>query len=314
MADYPIFPSISRAPSFESTRKLEDGTLKDPMESGYVATRPRFTRLRRTFGVSYKFLSAEDVRALDRFETLTVQGGAGAFYLPNLIRNGSFEVIGPDGELVGWQVLAGAGNPYSVSQTTNAYDGSNAIKFSLNAITLTAGEDIQTLTSVECAPVSVSAGDSYLAQAYVNMTNAPPANVALPLYILATVTYSDGTRVNRAYAQQYNSTSGWVNISATIPIVASQSGATKATLQIAIGAVADNSAGSTTVNLAAGSAVYLVDSVGLALVASAHPNGRMPGLSPLIYPVRFTKGVQMRDAGIADGQKTYHATFEVTEL
>lgn len=56
-----------------------DPTLRDPYENGMEASRARFTRLRRTFTVSYKYLTFDDKALLDAFYQSTVTFGAGIF-------------------------------------------------------------------------------------------------------------------------------------------------------------------------------------------------------------------------------------------
>src|SRR5581483_10620234 len=67
MGTIAIFPSLSRAASMDSSEQAADDTIRDSMDSGYVATRPRFTRERRTWNVNHRNLIAEDVRVLRNF-------------------------------------------------------------------------------------------------------------------------------------------------------------------------------------------------------------------------------------------------------
>jgi len=315
---YPIFPSLSRAPSFQSTRKIEDGTLKDPMESGYVATRPRFTRLRRTFGVSYKFLSAEDVRALDVFESQTVQGGAGAFYLPNLLPNGSFELLDQStGQLQGWSVDPagiGAGALFSCLPSTQAHDGSTAIQFNSVAGSI-AAHGSSLVTRLLCSqPLNVTAGDVYQIEGWLDGVTTLAAGLTATFYFGVTVVYEDGTvSLNGREYTNAPTPSGYLAISDTFTVQPSAGGATQATIEASLNVQITSSNGSST-DVGAGQAVFTVDSVGMALIGSAQPNGRMPGLNPLLNAVRFTEGLQISDAGIANGQKTYNVSFEVTEV
>lgn len=46
---------------------VEDNTLRDQMENGATFTRPRFSRMRRTWAVNYKLLKASDRAALRAF-------------------------------------------------------------------------------------------------------------------------------------------------------------------------------------------------------------------------------------------------------
>jgi hypothetical protein len=108
---YPSFPDLSRAPSFDTSRKLEDGVLRSQKESGYVTTRPRFTRQRRIFSISWKNLSADDVAALDQFESSTLAGGAYAFTIANLYADPGDNiapVVQPFGQMPGGSIVSSA--------------------------------------------------------------------------------------------------------------------------------------------------------------------------------------------------------------
>jgi hypothetical protein len=74
----------------DTSKKTEDDTIRDQMEAGYVATRPRFTRARRTWDFNVRNLVAEDIRALDRFFMETAARGGNSFLYPNLLPNSSF--------------------------------------------------------------------------------------------------------------------------------------------------------------------------------------------------------------------------------
>ena len=76
----------------DSSRSLEDDTIRDQNESGAVATRPRFTRARRTWKINTRNLTAEDARVLDYFSEITAARGGNAFLYPNLLLNWSFEI------------------------------------------------------------------------------------------------------------------------------------------------------------------------------------------------------------------------------
>lgn len=75
------FPVLTRPPSFpiDPDGTLEDGVLRTPAESGYVETRPRFTRARRSWGLNYPSLPDADVTALRTWEQVTLRNGADAF-------------------------------------------------------------------------------------------------------------------------------------------------------------------------------------------------------------------------------------------
>ena len=61
------FPTLSRAPLMNEEETLEDSTIRDPMESGAVFARPRFSRMRRTFAVNYELLTETDRDTLRTF-------------------------------------------------------------------------------------------------------------------------------------------------------------------------------------------------------------------------------------------------------
>ena len=105
MATFPlVFPSLSRQPSMDSSKSTEDDTIRDPMESGDVATRPRGTRARDTWKVNVRNITAEDKRALDYFQRVTAARGSNSFLFPNLLPNGSFEFPAPSAAMLafGW--------------------------------------------------------------------------------------------------------------------------------------------------------------------------------------------------------------------
>ncbi len=73
-----VFPSLSVGPSFPVEEQIEDATLRSPTEGGYVITRARFTRLRRSWTLKYRHMSQADRDALVQF-VREVGGGADAF-------------------------------------------------------------------------------------------------------------------------------------------------------------------------------------------------------------------------------------------
>lgn len=76
-----VFPTLSRAPSFplDPDGEIDDVILRSPAEAGYEQTRPRTTRVRRTFGLNYKVLGDADVALLRTFEITTLRNGADSF-------------------------------------------------------------------------------------------------------------------------------------------------------------------------------------------------------------------------------------------
>lgn len=303
MPPYAILPSLTRAPVFKGKRTAEDGTIADPAESGYVATRPRFTRLRRTFGVTYENLVAEDVRALDKFEVETVHGKAGAFWLPNLFPNASFENPGRNGAGVeGWR--PNPSDAWTVSTSDDSSDGIVATRFA-TAAGVTASSTAKT-ANVSCLHVlKVIAGDSYQVNAMVKLSNTYGAGTVAVTAQIA-LAYSDGSTETLAVALLSTPSADYVFCSGSFTISASGGGAIAAAARVSF-AVSLTGSGS-------GSAEVLLDDVGVALIATSRLHGRMPGSAPLARPVRFSKPPEIRDMKPAGGCKRYSADFEVTEL
>jgi hypothetical protein len=81
MAD---FPTLSRAPLMNEEETLEDSTISDKMENGAVFTRPRFSRMRRTWKVNYKALTIAD-RDLLRTHAQTVGGFSNFNFVDNRV-------------------------------------------------------------------------------------------------------------------------------------------------------------------------------------------------------------------------------------
>lgn len=73
-----VFPTLSINPSRPLDEVREDNVIRSNVEGGYEQTRPRFTRLRRTWTLKYEFLTQTDKDTLDTFLT-TVKGGSDAF-------------------------------------------------------------------------------------------------------------------------------------------------------------------------------------------------------------------------------------------
>lgn len=280
-----------------------------------MATRPRFTRLRRKHAVTYKNLTAEDVRVLDKFETQTVKGKAGGFYLPNLIANGSFEVPADAGagEIVqGWKITPGAPDPFAITRSSTSDDGAAAMQFSARAHTITGSVTIASLL-ICTKPFEVGVGDVLGLAARVSAANTIASPLSASIIARLRVTYADATlhAVDQTLAAA--TTSGYADASAAYTVPSASSGAPVvwATLTL-IGQIANSDTASHAVTAA--SAVYLIDSLGLAVTTAAQPYGRIPGSAPLGMPVRFTKTPDIHDAGWAGGCKRYSAMFEVTEI
>lgn len=90
----PAFPTLSKPPSYplDPDGDIDDGILRSPKEAGYDQTRPRFTRTRRTWGVTYKGLPDADVVTLRAFEITTLRNGADLFTWAHPLEGNSYTV------------------------------------------------------------------------------------------------------------------------------------------------------------------------------------------------------------------------------
>lgn len=90
----PTYPALSRKPSYPLTPngEIEDVILTSPKEAGYEQTRPRTTRVRRSFGVNYVDLPNVDVALLRTFESTTLRNGADAFTWTHPLTGTSYTV------------------------------------------------------------------------------------------------------------------------------------------------------------------------------------------------------------------------------
>lgn len=312
-----IFPSLSRAPSFASTQKVEDGTLKDPMESGYVATRPRFTRLRRTWGIAYRHLVAEDLRALEMFTLKTVQGGAGSFYLPNLVYNGFFG-FGPalPGEVAaGWVWANSTASPtFTPVAFFNASNNSPSLVLTSLAETIAAsGSTVATvINSSETGPANVGDVLTCAAGFFATLT-AVPTGVQAQAVLSLVVTYQDGSNQVVA-ASPFAVSAGYQVSPATFTVPASGAfNIPVASISLRMAFYMGNTA-IASVTAAAGACVLSLGTVGLALTTAAQPFGRMPGSLPSGSLVRFSKLPEVRDGQWWGGQDRFDVSFEVTEV
>lgn len=80
----PNFPTLSRNPSFPLEEIVEENTIRSNFEAGYELTRPRFTRMRKTFSVKYELLTNTDKQLIDNFY-VQMKGGSGSFTWTNPI-------------------------------------------------------------------------------------------------------------------------------------------------------------------------------------------------------------------------------------
>jgi phage-related protein len=87
------FPTLTRGPIYPLSPDgdLEDAALRSDFTAGYEQTRPKFTRARRSFGLSYRLEDA-DVATLRAFELTTLVNGSDAFVWTHPLRATSHTV------------------------------------------------------------------------------------------------------------------------------------------------------------------------------------------------------------------------------
>lgn len=306
-----------------------------------MATRPRFSRGRRTWNLNVRNLIAEDVRALDVFQQVTVQRGSLAFLYPNLLPNGSFEIpalaapphtfLTPGGEIpiagssIGEQVFEGwtlsDATGFQVQGVANAVDGTMAAQIaSIAAFSLPiGGYAIGEITSHRKISVKPNEVYVFVAQIDLAVAGSLPGGVALGAGASATLTFADGTS-QQSLIITATPGSGFLPLTGTITIPAtSVAGSLPQSLSISLYLDFRNNSAATTTFAALGSPLSLsatLDSVGLALQSAPQIYGRMVGSTPLPFPVRFApnKLPQFSDLGFGDGVKVYGSTFALEEV
>lgn len=87
------FPTLSVNPTYPLSPDgdQEDGVIRSPFESGYSQTRPRFTRSRARFGLTYN-MPASDKTTLKAFEKTTLRNGADSFLWTHPIEGVTYTV------------------------------------------------------------------------------------------------------------------------------------------------------------------------------------------------------------------------------
>ena len=105
------FPTLSRKPSsLDPDGTLEDVVLRSPFDAGYEQTRPKTTRARRNWGVTYDELPDADVATLRTYEQATLVNGSAAFDWTHPKSGTTFTV-----RLVGMIKYSSAAGKYGVS-------------------------------------------------------------------------------------------------------------------------------------------------------------------------------------------------------
>lgn len=74
------FPSTIGAPDYPLTETPENAVIRSTMEDGTEKTRPRFTRNRMTFELSWQNMPQDEKEELEAFFRTTIKNGAMAFY------------------------------------------------------------------------------------------------------------------------------------------------------------------------------------------------------------------------------------------
>ena len=293
----------------DSSKNIEDDTIRDQMESGYVATRPRFTRVRRTWKINVRNLVAEDVRTLDQFSMVTAARGANSFLYPNLLPNGSFEFaaqIAADVAL-GWNISGATPQEAIGIGTVTVEDGTHALNFTTVAAQSIPANSTVTGAVTADQRISCTPGEVYLFTASANGVQGTLAAGVLQPGVRIAFFDANGNTLSTLTGPVATVGSGWQPYSYqfTIPANAITFGVSLAVALVNSGATAvtlDNSAS------------VAWDSAGCALLTPLAPYGRMAGSQPLGCLLRFSKLPETSDIGMGQGVKRYGASFELTEV
>ncbi len=295
------------------------------MDSGYVATRPRFTRARHTWKANVRNLTIEDVRALRTFRDITVLRGSLPFYYPNLIPNWSFEFPAVNGNEVvqGWVPILMNGISIAVS-SASAADGSNSIQFATQAKSLAAGAILGSKLAAAVKRIPVP-GEVY---AGVFQWKAVVSGGLLSDSFLCSSTLllilemSDGSQVevdasaNNSFTNASLPPSTFTFVSQTFTIPTPTAGLSIVGAQLLVYVGLQNT-GTGSISIAANNIVVNFDAVGLALSSTPNPIAQMIGSNPIVAPdgLRFPSGglPQFSDMGWA-GQTRYGVTFQLEEV
>ncbi len=86
------FPTLSVKPSFDLVETTDYKTLKSPAEDGYIITRPLWTKPRKSWRVTYKFLNPTDYTTLRTFFEQSAKGASVSFNWTNPVDNTTYVV------------------------------------------------------------------------------------------------------------------------------------------------------------------------------------------------------------------------------
>lgn len=312
MAYYPlIFPSLSRQPSMDTSKKIEDDTIRDPMEQGYQATRPRGTRARRTWPFNVRNLVAEDIRSLDEFfmSPAYAARGGNSFLYPNLLPNWSFEfpALSSDDLVFGWNIATAAAQTSLSVSTVNVEDGTQAVSFATVAAQTVASHTTVTAQLSVDWPVPCTPGEVYLFAGQVNAAQGTLAGGVLGAQVSVSFLDANGNPLSTLTGTAATIGGGWLpyGYQFTVPAAA-------ASFSISLVVTLTNSTGSP-ITLD-GSASVAWDTVGCALLTPLTPYGRMVGSQSLGCLVRFSSPPETADIGWGNGVKVYGAKIELQEV
>jgi hypothetical protein len=310
MATFPlIFPSLSRQPSMDSSKTTEDDTIKDQAESGYVSTRPRFTRARRTWKVNTRNLVLEDIRALDGFFMVTTARGGNSFLYPNVLPNWSFEfpALTAADLVLGWAISSAPAQESIGIGTTTVADGTQAISFGTVA-TKTIAANTTVSGALNCDQgVSCTPGEVYVFTAALDAIQGTLAAGVLGACVCVYFFAANGNPLSTVNGTAATIGVGWQTYGYQFTVPASA-----ASFRVGLSVTLTNSTASA-ITLD-GSASVIWDEAACALLTPLTPFGRMVGTQPLGCLVRFTKLPEASDIGWGNGVKRYGVNFELTEV
>ena len=85
------FPDVT-APEYPLKESVEDNLIKSAMENGVVKTRPRFTKVRRSFELEWSLLNDDSKDALEQFFLSKTKCGSLPFKWPHPYSEKSYVV------------------------------------------------------------------------------------------------------------------------------------------------------------------------------------------------------------------------------
>jgi len=295
----------------DTSKTTEDDTIKDQAESGYVSTRPRFTRARRTWKINVRNLVAEDIRALDEFfmsSSYAARGG-NSFLYPNLLPNWSFEfpALNASDLVLGWNAATTTSQESINISAVSQPDGTQAVSFST-----VAGQSIPANTTVPAQlncdlAVPCKTGEVYVFTASVNAIQGALAAGVLSANVSVAFFDGYGNTLSTLVGPVAHIGGGWqtYGYQFTVP-------ANAVNFQVSLSTTLTNSTASD-ITLD-GSASVSWDAVGCALLTPLTPYGRLVGSQPLGCLVRFSSLPEFADIGWGNGVKVYGCKMELQEV